>query len=115
MPKSYEELLEYAQKIIERGDGWASLRTYLDSNSDREDWKKEIIQKMRDFEDTLDKKGHERIKAPKSTYDYVLGFGGILFGIFLIYAFLTIDANGIWIGTIPFAFIGLGIRQLTFK
>lgn len=115
MSKSYEELLDYSKKIIERGDGWKSLSAYLDQNCENLEWKKEIRQKVRDYENSLKVKGHIRQKEKKTSYDYVLGIGGIIFGLILLYICLFAFNAGIIVATIPFAFIGLGFRQLISK
>jgi len=115
MSKSYEELLDYSKKIIERGDGWRALKAYLDKNCNNLQWREEILQKVREFENTFEKKGHLRQKAERTNYDIILGVGGITFGLILLcLCFFAFDA-GIIVATIPFAFIGLGIRQLLNK
>ena len=112
MDKSYEEILEYSKKIIERGDGWKALNNYLDLKCNNLVWREEIVEKVKKFESTLDVKGHMR-QMPKNTkYDYVLGYGGIVIGVLLVLYCLFFFKNGIIFSTIPFAFIGLGWWQL---
>jgi len=112
MSKSYEELLDYSKKIIERGDGWRALKSYLDKNCNNLEWREDIIQKVIEYENTFKIKGHQRKTAFRSNHDTFYGIFIIAIGIILQIVWLLGDKDYIIIGLMPFAMVLSGAYLL---
>ncbi len=56
MSKSYEELLDYSKKIIERGDGYRALKSYLAANCNNLKWREEILSETKKFDNQMNQK-----------------------------------------------------------
>jgi len=104
--KTKEELLEYSVKMLNRGDSFAAIHSYLKRNCDDEQTIKEIFiavdeigREQRNQEDTkIDFKDF-------FTYGRIIGLVVVGLGVFLM---VTLWDKG-FIATLPFVLIGIGV------
>ena len=105
--KSKKELLEESLKIYQRGDGFRSIRNYLERNTTDENLIKEIIQIVSNNKDKIEVSEGRANKVP--VRNYIFGSLFLLFGLIL----LTFLWEKGFIATLPIILMGIGILALT--
>jgi hypothetical protein len=108
--KTNGALLEYGKKMLEHGDSWRSVRSYLANQTPDEDQVNSIIKTLSD----LEREGHiidhlispeNESKARKVKWNYIIGFTLMGLGVFL-FSFLWYSG---WIAILPLIIFVAGL------
>ncbi len=103
------ELLAYGRKMLERGDSWRSVRSYLTKKLSDDSQINEIIQTLSE----LERNGHIVVvqdvsKSRKKTWNIIIGLSLMGLGVFL-FSFLWYSG---WIATLPLIIFVAGLVVL---
>lgn len=106
---SKADLLAYGQKMLERGDSWRSVRSYLSQKLSDDSQINEIIKTLSE----LERNGHivvvqDASKARQKTWSIIIGLFLMGLGVFL-FSFLWYSG---WIAILPLLIFVAGIVVL---
>jgi hypothetical protein len=104
--KGHLELLEYGRKMLERGDSWRSVRSYLTRKTSNETEVNDIIKTL----SIMERDGH--ITAPKNNWKSKTNKWNLILGFLLmgasVFLFSFLWYSG-WLVGLPILLFGAGL------